>query len=98
MVHPEDFGIAMAHSRNLRVADATESKALVLQALRNEAGLPREIVALNAGAAIYVAGRADSIAEGIEAARTALASGAAMAKMEAFVARTRELAATGQGA
>ncbi|MBF6024946.1 anthranilate phosphoribosyltransferase [Lysobacter niastensis] len=91
-VHPEDFGIAMAASRNLRVNDAIESKALVLQALRNEPGLPREIVAMNAGAAIYVAGVADSIAEGIDRARAALASGAALAKLEEFVAMTRQLA------
>jgi anthranilate phosphoribosyltransferase len=92
-VHPEDFGIAMAASRNLRVNDAVESKALVMQALRNQAGLPREIVALNAGAAIYAAGVADSIAEGIERARAALASGAALAKLEEFLALTQRLAA-----
>jgi anthranilate phosphoribosyltransferase len=91
-VHPEDFGIAMAASRNLRVNDANESKILLLQALNNEAGLPREIVALNAGAAIYAAGVADSIAEGIERARAALASGDAKRKLEEFVATTRELA------
>ncbi|HEY5849442.1 MAG TPA: anthranilate phosphoribosyltransferase, partial [Lysobacter sp.] len=97
-VHPEDFGIAMAASRNLRVSDANESRTLVLQALRNENGLPREIVALNAGAAIYTAGVADSIAEGIDRARTALASGAAHAKLEEFVATSRELAGQPVGA
>ena len=91
-VHPEDFGIAMAASRNLRVNDAAESKVLLMQALNDEACLPREIVALNAGAAIYAAGVADSIAEGIERARAALASGAAKRKLEEFVAITRELA------
>src|SRR3546814_16395610 len=64
-VHPEDFGIAMAASRNLRVANPVESKAMLLDALGNEPGLPLEIVALNAGAALYVAGVADSIADGI---------------------------------
>ncbi len=97
-VHPEDFGIAMAASRNLRVNDANESRALLLQALRNESGLPREIVALNAGAAIYAAGVADSIAEGIDRARAALASGAAHAKLEEFVTATRELAGQPVGA
>lgn len=91
-VHPEDFGIAMAASRNLRVEDAVESKAMVLQALENREGLPREIVALNAGAALYAAGKAESIAEGIELARRALASGAARAKLGEFVALTTELA------
>jgi anthranilate phosphoribosyltransferase len=91
-VHPEDFGIAMAASRNLRVADSIESKAMVLAALDDTPGLPREIVALNAGAALYVAGRAESIADGIGLARATLASGAARAKLDAFIATTKELA------
>ncbi|WP_149194720.1 anthranilate phosphoribosyltransferase [Luteimonas suaedae] len=91
-VHPEDFGIAMAASRNLRVNDAAGSKAMLLAALGGEDGLPREIVAFNAGAALYVAGVADSIAAGIERAREVMASGAARAKLEAFVAATRDLA------
>jgi len=93
-VHPEDFGIAMAASRNLRVADSIESKAMVLAALDDTPGLPREIVALNAGAALYVAGRAESIADGIALARQALASGAARAKLDDFIATTRQLAVT----
>jgi anthranilate phosphoribosyltransferase len=91
-VHPEDFGIAMAASRNLRVEDAVESRGMVMQALTNEAGLPREIVVLNAGAALYAAGVANSIAGGIIRAREAIASGAARAKLDEFVATTRELA------
>ena len=78
-LHPEDFGIAMAHSRNLKVADAQESKTLLLQALDNHAGLPREIVAYNAGAALYAAGVAGDIADGIARARAALADGSARA-------------------
>ena len=91
-VHPEDFGIAMAASRNLRVADAQESKALLHEALGDRAGLPREIVAFNAGAALYTAGIAESIAEGIERARAAIASGAARARLDEFVEITRQLA------
>ena len=91
-VHPEDFGIAMAHTRNLRVEDAAGSKAMLLSALDGTPGLPLEIVALNAGAALYVAGVADSIAEGISCARAAIASGAARAKLDEFVATTRQLA------
>jgi len=90
-VHPEDFGIAMAASRNLKVADAQESKALVLQALDNTPGLALEIVALNAGAALYAAGIAGSIADGIARAREAVASGAARAKLAHFVEATRRL-------
>ena len=91
-VHPEDFGIAMAASRNLRVNDAAESKAMLLAALGNTPGLPLEIVALNAGAALYVAGVAESIADGIARARDAIASGAATAKLEEFVRVTQRLA------
>ena len=91
-LHPEDFGIAMAHSRNLRVADAVESKAMLLAALENRDGLPREIVAYNAGAALYVAGVADDIEDGIVRAREAIASGAARAKLDEFVSTTQQLA------
>jgi anthranilate phosphoribosyltransferase len=91
-VHPEDFGIAMAASRNLRVADATESKAMLLDALSNRPGLPRDIVILNAGAALYAAGLAESIDRGLVRAREAIASGAAREKLEDFVALTRRLA------
>ncbi len=91
-VHPEDYGIGMAASRNLRVADAIESKAMLLEALDNTPGLPRDIVCFNAGAALYVSGIADSIAHGIDAARAAIASGDARAKLEHFIATTRRLA------
>jgi anthranilate phosphoribosyltransferase len=93
-VHPEDFGIRMAASRNLRVADAHESKTMLLDALDNLPGLPRDIVALNAGAALYAAGRVDRIADGIEAAREAIASGGARGKLEQLVIATQRLAAS----
>ena len=90
-IHPEDFGIAMAASRNLRVNDATESKAMLLDALNDKPGLPREIVALNAGAALYAADVVADIGEGIALARQTLASGAARAKLDAFVQATQRL-------
>ncbi len=88
-VHPEDFGIAMASSRNFRVDDALQSKAMLLQVLEGAPGLARDIVVLNAGAALYVAGVADSIERGVALAREAIDSGAANAKLEAFIAATR---------
>jgi anthranilate phosphoribosyltransferase len=91
-LHPEDFGIAMAHSRNLRVGDAAESMDLLRQALEGRECLPREIVAYNAGAALYAAGVASDIGDGILRARNAIASGAAAAKLDEFVRTTRELA------
>ena len=93
-IHPEDFGIGMAASRNLRVNDPEESKTMLIEALENKPGLPRDIVCFNAGAALYVAGRADSIARGIDAARIAIASGDARAKLEHFIATTQKLAAS----
>ena len=93
-IHPEDFGIGMAASRNLRVNDAEESKVMLIEALENKPGLPLDIVCLNAGAALYVAGNADSIAHGIDAARIAIASGDARAKLEHFIATTQKLAAS----
>lgn len=91
-IHPEDFGIPMAASRNLRVEDSEQSRVMLLEALDGKDGLPREIVALNAGAALYAAGRAVSIADGIAQARAALLAGKARAKLDEFVAATRRLA------
>ena len=91
-VEPEDFGLAMASSRNLRVENVEESRAMLLEALEGRRGVPHDIVCLNAGAALYAANVVDSIAAGIELARATIASGAARAKMDAFVATTRRLA------
>lgn len=93
-IHPEDYGIAMAASRNLRVDNAEQSRAMLLEALENVDGLPREVVALNAGAALYAAGRADSIKAGIAMARAVIASGAARARLDQFVACTQRLKAS----
>ncbi|MDZ4253944.1 MAG: anthranilate phosphoribosyltransferase [Sulfuritalea sp.] len=91
-IHPEDYGLAMMSNRGLRVADAAESKAMMLEALDNKPGTPREIVTLNAGAALYTANLADSIGEGIVKAREALASGAARKKLDEFINFTRKFA------
>ncbi|QHG88365.1 anthranilate phosphoribosyltransferase [Xanthomonas sp. NCPPB 1638] len=92
-VHPEDFGIAMSASRNLKVADAAQSRTLLLQVLDNVPGPALDIVALNVGAALYVAGVADSIADGVARARVVLADGSARARLDAYVAFTRQIAA-----
>jgi anthranilate phosphoribosyltransferase len=91
-IHPEDFGLHMKSNRGLKVKDALESKEMVLEALRNIEGTPREIVTLNAGTALYAAGVAPSIGEGIEVARGAIASGDALRALERFVATTQRLA------
>jgi anthranilate phosphoribosyltransferase len=94
-VEPEDFGLAMASSRNLRVESVEESKAMLLGVLDGDGGVPHDIVCLNAGAALYAANVTGSIDEGIALARHTIASGAAHAKMQAFVATTRRLAGAG---
>ncbi|MCX7156265.1 MAG: anthranilate phosphoribosyltransferase [Rhodocyclales bacterium] len=91
-IHPEDYGLAMMSNRGLRVADPAESKAMLLEALENKPGTPREIVTLNAGAALYTANLVDSIGEGIVKAREALASGAARKKLDEFINFTRKFA------
>ena len=91
-IHPEDFGLSMKSNRGLKVTGADESKEMVLEALSNAEGTPREIVTLNAAAALYAANVARSIGDGIERARAAIASGAAKRKLDAFVATTQKLA------
>ena len=92
-IHPEDFGIAMSATRNLKVADAGQSSAMLLGVLEGVPGPAREIVALNAAAALYVAGVAADIADGLARARAAIDSGAARQAQSDFVRTTRELAA-----
>ena len=93
VVHPSDFGLPVYDSRVLRVANKEESVACIQQALANEEGPVRDIVLLNAGAALYCANVAGSIAEGVKLAREAVASGAARAKLQQFVATTQRLKA-----
>jgi anthranilate phosphoribosyltransferase len=92
-IDPVALGFARVPTRELAVRDAMESRARVLEALENRAGPARDVVALNAGAALYVAGVAGSVGEGIAKAREVLASGAARAKLDTFAQTTRRLAA-----
>ena len=91
-IHPEDFGLPMVSNRGMKVADATASKAMLLEALSGRPGPAHDIVVLNAGAALYAADLVGSIGEGIERARAAIASGAALEQLDRFVACTQELA------
>ena len=84
-IHPEDFGLPMASNRALRVDTPEQSLAVLRGVLDNQPGAARDIVTLNAGAALYAANVAASIAEGVERARAAIASGAAKAKLAQFV-------------
>ena len=91
-IHPEDYGLTMASNRAFKVETPEESKVLLRSVLDDEAGPARDIVVLNAGAALYAANVAPSIEAGIALSREAIASGRALEKMHQFVARARELA------
>ena len=91
-IHPEDFGLVMASNRALKVEDAASSKAMLLGVLNNQGGAAKDIVALNAGVALYAANVADSMQDGIRLAFAAIESGAAKAKLDTLVALSAHLA------
>jgi len=90
VVHPSDFGLPVYDSRALRVANKEESVQCIQRALANEDGPVRDVVLLNAGAALYCADVASSVADGVKRAREAVASGKAMAKLSQFVGVTNK--------
>ena len=92
-IHPEDFGLQMVASRNLKVSGPAESQEKIFEALDNKPGAARDIVVLNAGTALYTAGVASSIADGLAKAREVVASGAAREKLHQFVKVTQQLGA-----
>jgi anthranilate phosphoribosyltransferase len=89
-VHPERFGLPVHDPRTLKVGSVEQSRALLLGALEGKPGAPHDIVALNAGAAIYVAGRAETFEDGVQIALETIRSGAARAKMDDFVRKTQQ--------
>ena len=90
-VHPEQFNLPVHDPKVLQVANVEESKIMLLGALENKLGAARDIVALNAGASIYVCGLAETLADGVEQAFEMIASGAARQKLDTFVSLTRKL-------
>ncbi|WP_035384217.1 anthranilate phosphoribosyltransferase [Ferriphaselus sp. R-1] len=84
-ITPQQFGLQAVSLDSVRVTNAAEAKAMLLSVLDDRAGAARDIVLLNAGAAIYVSGVADSLADGVQRAADVLASGAAKAKLQALI-------------
>jgi anthranilate phosphoribosyltransferase len=80
-INPEDFGIKTAAIETIQAQDSAQSREMLMAVLDNRPGPAFDVVALNAGAAIYVAGVAESLEQGLEKARAAIASGAAKAKL-----------------
>ncbi|HEX7557938.1 MAG TPA: anthranilate phosphoribosyltransferase, partial [Usitatibacter sp.] len=91
-IEPKQFGLDVAPIESIQVKDAADSKARVEAVLANEPGPSRDVVILNAAAALYVAGVVPSLWDGVAAAREALASGAARAKLDELVGFTRKFA------
>jgi anthranilate phosphoribosyltransferase len=89
-IHPSQFGLELYDRRAIQVNTVEESKAMIQAVLENQPGPALNIVLLNAGAAIYVSGHARSVETGIERARKVIASGAARAKLDEFVAFSRK--------
>lgn len=89
-IHPEQFNLPVHDPKTLQVPNVEESKAMLLGALDNKLGAPRDIVALNAGASIYVCGQAKSLADGVDKAFEVIASGAARQRLEQFITCTKQ--------
>lgn len=92
-VQPSDFGLPAASLDTIRVTNVDEAKTMLLSVLDNQLGTARDIVLLNAGAAIYVAGLTNSLAEGVNTASRVIASGAAKAKLAQLISISRRAAA-----
>jgi anthranilate phosphoribosyltransferase len=91
-IHPQQFGIELYDRRAIQVNTVDESKHMILAVLEGQPGPAQNIVLLNAGAAIYVAGVAASLQAGIDRARRAIAKGEARKKLDEFVAFTQAAA------
>lgn len=84
-IHPSDFGIRKATPSELLGGDAAQNATIIRRVLNGEQGAPRDVVLLNAGAALFVAGRVGSVKEGIALAASAIDSGAARATLDSMV-------------
>ncbi len=89
-IHPRQFGIATAPLQELQVGEGTASKDMLLAALDDRGGPLRDIVALNAGASIYVCGLTDTLESAVSRAKEIIASGAARRKLDELVQFTAQ--------
>ena len=92
-IHPEDFGMVMSSNRALRVETPEASRAMLMSVLDNQSGPARDIVVLNAGAALYAANVSATMQDGMERARAAIESGAARNRLDRLVALSQALKA-----
>ncbi len=88
-IQPEEFGIQRAPIDRIKAADANESLAIIRSVLEDNPGPARDTVQLNAGAAIYTSGLADSLADGVKRAGQAIASGEARNRLDRLLILTQ---------
>ena len=88
-IHPEDYGLGMASLRAFKVETPEESRAMLLGVLDGEGGAASDIVAFNAGVALYAANVASSIQDGLDKAQAVLQGGQARQKLDQWLAYTR---------
>ena len=84
-VHPDDFGLKLGNLNDIKAENADESLSLIYEAFSGQNGTAKNIVAFNAGAAIYVSGLVDSLNSGIEKANQILSDGSAKEKLEEYI-------------
>ena len=87
-IQPEDFGLQRADLSTIKAADAQDSLNIIKRVLANQSGPAKDIVCLNAGASIYVAGLVNTLAEGVKLAAQVIAEGKAEEKLQQLVAKT----------
>jgi anthranilate phosphoribosyltransferase len=94
VLNPGQFGLPLHALSSIQVADVQASKQMILNVFAGQAGPARDIVLLNAGAAIYVAGLADTLAQGVDLAAANIDNGQAMQKLDALIAMSNRVTAT----
>ena len=92
-IEPEQFGLRRASTDEVRGGTLEANVALARRVLDGKPGPPRDAVVLNAGACLYVAGRAESIADGLRQAAAELDSGRAQAKIDQVAQTSQRLKA-----
>ena len=84
-IHPRDFGLEEGNLDSIKAENAEQSLALINEAFSGKKGVARDIIALNAGAAIYVSGLVSSFDEGVTQANQILSDGSAQDKLDAYI-------------
>ena len=84
-IHPEKLGFVLGNLNDIKADDAEDSLNIIKDAFSGKKGAARDIISLNAGAAIYVCGLTDSLMSGIERSRLALSDGSAQQKLDDYI-------------